>query len=64
MKYKSIAEFLQSVKAGNFTGEVIVDNDCVYAYVGDDRVFDFEDHGPEGALVEVLLALGIFAVRP
>jgi hypothetical protein len=64
MKYETISEFVTAAKEGHFTGRVIVDNDQVYAYEGDEEVCDFEDCGPEGALIEVLTALGVKAERP
>lgn len=63
-KYKSVAEFVKAAQGGKFKGVVIVDNDCVNAYVGDDEVFDFDDAGPEGALIDVLEAIGAKAERP
>lgn len=59
--YQSAAEFVKDVQDGKFKGEVIVDNDCVHAYSGEDMVFDFNDDGPEGALIAVLKALGVNA---
>lgn len=64
MKYETTEAFVKAVQAGVFTGRVIVDNDCVNAYEGDEEVCDFEDAGPEGALVDVLEALGTKAERP
>lgn len=59
MKYKSFAELVAASKSGEFTGHVIIDNDCVNAYQGDDLVFDFNDSGAECALFEALTELGL-----
>jgi hypothetical protein len=64
MKYETITDFIIAAKAGKFTGRVIVDNDQVTAYEGDEIVCDFEDCGPDGALIEVMAALGVKAERP
>lgn len=64
MKYETTKAFVKAVQAGGFAGSVIVDNDCVNAYEGDEEVCDFEDNGPEGALIDVLSALGVSAERP
>ena len=64
MKYETIAAFVEAVKEGSFVGTVTVDNDQVYAYDGEDEVCDFEDAGPEGALIGVLAAMGVSAERP
>lgn len=64
MKYETTDEFVKAVQAGEFTGRVIVDNDCVNAYQDDEEVCDFEDSGPEGALIDVLASLGANAERP
>ena len=63
-KYKSAAEFVRAAQSVKFKGVVIVDNDCVTAYVGDDTVFDFDESGPECALIDVLEAIGAKAERP
>ncbi len=72
MKYKTIQEFLEAAKSGELAGvTVTVDNDSIYAYKysdtddGDDeKVFDFNDAGPQQALVELLQAIGIEAEYP
>lgn len=64
MKYQTTDEFVKAVKDGKFSGKVVVDNDCVNAYEGGEEVFDFEDAGPEGVLIDVLTALGVNAERP
>lgn len=60
-KYETIAEFLDAAKSGEFTGRVIIDNDCVSAYQDDEKVFDFEGDGPDSALFSILKHLGINA---
>lgn len=55
------AEFLAAARRGDFTGTVLVDNDNVSARVNDESVFDFQDQGPAGVLLDVLEALGIEA---
>lgn len=62
-KYKSVAEFVKAAHDGKFKGVVIVDNDCVHAYVDEEMVFDFGDQGPENVLVDVLEAVGANADR-
>ncbi len=57
-KYQSTGEFVKAALAGKFKGVVIVDNDCVTAHVDEEEVFNFGDQGPEGALVDVLEAIG------
>lgn len=72
MKYETTKDFIDAVTSGEFVGRVVVDNDQVYAYSAPDnddeyngeKVFDFEDCGPEGALIDVLTALGVPAERP
>lgn len=65
MKYASFPKFLEACHTGEFTGHVIVDNDCVGAYQptsidGDtEHVFNFGGEGPEGALIDVLTQLGV-----
>jgi hypothetical protein len=63
MKYETTSDFVKAVQTGAFTGRVIVDNDCVNAFEGDEEVCDFEGSGPEGALIDVLAALGANAER-
>ena len=63
-KYKTVRAFVNAAQSGEFKGVVIVDNDCVYAYVGDEEVFDFNDANPEEVLIDVLEALGVNAERP
>ena len=70
MKYANLAELVEAAKKGEYTDAVIVDNDCVYAYkwpVNDDeneeKVYGFQEMGPEGALIEALKLLGLKAER-
>ena len=63
-KYETTKAFLAAVQAGEFTGQVIVDNDCVDAYQGDEKVCNFGDDVPENVLISMLEALGVEAERP
>ena len=67
-KYQTLEELCAAAKSGEFTGHIIVDNDCVGAYqpMGDDDsecVFDFGGEGPEGALIDILTFMGLDADR-
>ena len=64
MKYKTTAAFIKAIRSGKFSGNVVVDNDCVNAYDGDEMVCDFEDAAPECVLIAVLEAFGVKAERP
>jgi hypothetical protein len=66
MKYNSLSELIAAAKSGEFTGYIVVDNDCVNAYqpVGDDdieEVSDFNGASPERALVALLNEIGLNA---
>lgn len=66
MKYQTLEELAAAAKSGEFTGHVIVDNDCVSARqpIGDDdseEVFAFGGEGPAGALIDILASMGIRA---
>ena len=69
MKYQTFEQLAAAAKSGEFTGTVIVDNDCVHAFQpdaddgGNEMVFNFNGEGPEGALVELLNGLGVNAER-
>lgn len=60
-KYASVEELAAAAKAGEFTGNVIVDNDCVDAYQDGENVFDFDGEDPGGALIKILEQMGIKA---
>jgi hypothetical protein len=51
-------EFIDRLSDPTFKPKIIVDNDCIEAYYRGKLVFDFEGEGPQGALVNVLKALG------
>lgn len=61
----STEEFIALAKSGKMgDAVVIVDNDCVDAYIGDDKVCDFHGDAPRRALIDVLAALGVSAEYP
>lgn len=61
----STEEFVALAKSGKMNDAiVIVDNDSVDAYIGNDRVCNFHDEGPQRALIDVLVALGVNAELP
>ena len=58
-KYITTKSFLKAVHSGEFKGRVVIDNDSVNAFVGDDDVFDFQGCGLEMALFVLLTAIGV-----
>ena len=67
-EYQTLEELCAAAKSGEFTGYVVVDNDCVDAYqpIGDDdaeNVFNFGGEGPRGALIDILRGMGLNANR-
>lgn len=57
--YQSTEEFIEAFNGGTFNGEVVIENDKVTAYRDGEEVFDFGRKNPEGALFDILEALGI-----
>lgn len=63
MPYKTIKAFVRDAKDGLFNGQVIVGDDFVTAYVGEEQVFNFDGKWPEEVLIEVLMALDVKAIQ-
>jgi len=64
-EFYSTDEFIEAAVNGELADvSVVVDNDNVSAYRGDEQVCDFNDAGPQQALLEVLTALGVKAEYP
>lgn len=64
-EFYSTDDFVEAAVNGELADvSVLVDNDNVSAYRGDEMVCDFNDAGPQQALLEVLTALGVKAEYP